>query len=132
MGRLADRTKDLWRRQALTRPRLDRLVRFESQQEVPCSIPRDTVVVVGTERTPKWAIFECPCGTGHRIMVTLLDNQARHWRLETSTDRLSLYPSVNFHDAQGRCHFWLQDGHVDFTRDSVRPRRRRRVAKGAT
>lgn len=129
MGSIADRLTDLWRRQAFVHPRFDRVVRYERQHQVPDSIPRHTVAVVGSEEVPKWAIFECPCGTGHRIMVSLVSSHTRHWRLKTASERPSLYPSVNFHDAQGRCHFWLRDGRVDFTRDSIRPRRRRRAAR---
>jgi hypothetical protein len=130
MGRLASCLTDAWRRRALSRPRIDRVVRCESQHEVPGSIPRHTLVVVGSEQTPKWAIFECPCGSGHRIMVSLVPTHRSHWHLEHTSAAPSLFPSVNSHDSHGRCHFWLRDGRVDFTRDSLRPPDRRAPAKG--
>jgi len=67
MGRLANRLTDWWRRRQLSAPRIDSVMCFEMQHEAPTSIPRHTLILIGTEQHPKWAVFECPCGTGHKI-----------------------------------------------------------------
>lgn len=119
MGRLADRLTDAWRRWHLTEPRIDRVVGCESRHEIPESIPRHTMFVVGAQHNPKWAVFECPCGAGHQIMLSLVAAHARHWRLQATHDGPTLYPSVNYAHSRGRCHFWLAEGRVRFTADAA-------------
>jgi hypothetical protein len=120
MGRLSQRLTDLWRRTRLTRPRIDRVARCEARHEVPTSIARHTLVVVGAVSSPKWAVFECPCGRGHQLMVSLVPSHPRHWSLTCAGERPSLFPSVDFKHAHGRCHFWLTDGRVRFVRGGAR------------
>ena len=124
MGRLANLLTDAWRRRRLTEPRIDVLVRCEARHEIPKSMPRHTLFVVGGPKNPKWAVFECPCGGGHEIMLSLVPTHPRHWRLLDRQDGPSLHPSVNYGHDGGRCHFWLADGRVRFTPDSTGARSR--------
>src|SRR5438445_40773 len=130
MGRVMDRMIDWVRRQRLTDPKLTELVYYERPSGAPASLPRHVIAVIGTRENPKWASFECPCGTGHPIMVNLSSAYSPTWRLSNGKRGPSLSPSVDFRDSYTHCHFWLRDGRVRFTPDSRRRRRRRRLAEG--
>src|SRR5664280_2280536 len=125
MGRVKDRAIDWVRRQKLSVPKFTELAYYERQSGAPTSLPRHVVAVIGTIEHPKWATFECPCGTGHTIMVNLSASRRPYWRLSSDKAGPSLSPSIDFRDSYTRGHFWLHDGRVRFTRDSRRRRRRR-------
>jgi hypothetical protein len=127
VGAIADRTTDWLRRQRVVTPRLDDVKYFAQQSEVPTRLPRRALAVSGSPENPRWVSFECPCGTGHTIMVNLSTKRPPFWTLSLGGGGPSLSPSVNFNDAYTRCHFWVRDGRVNFTRDSRRRRRRRPV-----
>ncbi len=113
-------------------PKINKVQYYERQSEAPLSIPRHALVLVGTTERLKWAMFECPCGTGHKIMINLAASRNPYWRVSVDDGHPSVAPSVDFHDAHGRCHFWLRNGKVEFTPDSVRPRRRRSALGGSS
>jgi hypothetical protein len=125
MGQLKARVIDWWRRKQRTVPRIDKVEYYERQSEAPISIPRHKLVLIGKGDHLKWAMFECPCGTGHKIMVNLATSRSPHWRIAMDNGHPSLRPSIDYQDGHGRCHFWLRAGRVQFTPDSIRPRRRR-------
>lgn len=127
MGQLRNRLVDWWRRQQRTVPRIDTVEYYERQSEAPISIPRHQLILIGKGEHLKWAMFECPCGTGHKIMINLATSRVPHWRVVLHSGQPSLLPSINYQDDYGRCHFWLNAGRVEFTSDSVRPRRRRDI-----
>lgn len=103
---------DWWRRRHFSSTaRVDRVEFVASREDVPESIPRHQLVVIGSEQLPKWAIFECPCGRGHRLEVNLSPQVRPFWRISFDTDGPSLRPSVDS-VAPYRCHFWLRDGRV--------------------
>jgi hypothetical protein len=130
MGQLKNRLIDWWRRQQRTVPSIDIVEYYERQSEVPVSIPRHKLILIGKGEHLKWAMFECPCGTGHKIMINLSSSRDPHWRVVFDGGQPSLLPSVNYNDEFGRCHFWLRAGRVEFTPDSKRPRRRRATNGG--
>lgn len=106
------RLVDFWRRLRWTRPRIDRVVFYPSRADAPEEIPRHTIAVIGSEKLPKWAILECPCGRGHQLAISLSEQHRPFWRLAAhSANNPSLSPSI---DSQSpyRCHFWLSDGRV--------------------
>lgn len=107
---------DWWRRRRWTAPKLRQVRVFTSRYDVPDRLPRWTMAHVAGE--PGWAIFECPCGTGHDRVELLLNAhpQLPHWRLELNGDAATLYPSVDF-VGERRCHFWLRDGRVSWVED---------------
>src|SRR5207249_3782675 len=53
----------------------------EEADEVPNRMPRNGIVLVGSQRHPKWLAFDCPCRTGHRVMVNLDPTRSPRWRL---------------------------------------------------
>ena len=79
--------------------------------EVPQQLPHRGVVLVGSGALGQatWAVFDCPCGTGHRIMVNLVRARRPFWRIE-SPRPLSIYPSIDIITAEGRCHFVIHYG----------------------
>jgi hypothetical protein len=78
-------------------------------RDVPDSLDRHTVAVVVEPAT--WAVFECPCGHGHRLMVRLRPHdRMSHWSL--AGDPPTLHPSIDSTIGGRRCHFWLQGGRV--------------------
>jgi hypothetical protein len=125
MARIASRFVDFGRRQQLRDPRIDRTAYYAKQSRLPVSIPRDTLAIVGSKEDPKWAVFECPCGTGHTIMLNMSSARRPFWRLAEGSLGPSLLPSVDFCDGYTHCHLWLRDGVVRFARDSQRQRRKR-------
>jgi hypothetical protein len=69
---------------------------------------------------PKWAIFRCPCGTGHQIDLNLAHADRPRWNVAFNLqNRPSLRPSVDVQDER-RCHFWLTSGEVCWCQDSGR------------
>ena len=79
--------------------------------EVPERLPYRGVVLVGAPESAKWAVFDCPCRTGHRLMVNL--DRARHpfWRIE-SQKPLSIHPSIDDIIPDRRCHFIVRGGKI--------------------
>jgi len=106
---------DWWRRrQFSSSARVDRVRFVASRGDVPDSMPRHQLVVVGDEQLPKWAIFECPCGRGHRLEVNLSPRVRPYWKIRLDPRGPSLKPSIDS-VAPYRCHFWLRDGRVQWT-----------------
>jgi len=107
---------DWWRRRRWSSPRLWKVEHFASNSGVPESIARRTLVVVGDP--PVWAMFECPCGSGHRIMVRLKPHdQVTMWTLSGGPEAPTLWPSVDSVLPERRCHFWLRGGRVRWVAD---------------
>lgn len=88
----------------------------EHADEVPDRLPSKAAVVVGTENYPKWIAFDCPCRSGHRIMIPLDNSHDPHWTLR-SKKPLTIYPSVDFRTHQKRCHYFIRGGRVLWAHD---------------
>lgn len=91
--------------------------RYSDIDDVPDDLPRKGAVLVTAPGRIKWIIFNCPCGTGHRIMLN--GDQARrpYWGI-TSTKPLSIWPSIDFQGSDRRCHYFIRNGRTHWTRDS--------------
>ncbi len=101
---------DCWRRQGLTTPRITKVRTCESASQLPTRLPRRTVTVAGSP--PAWAVMECPCGTGHRLMIRIRPHQrATTWQL-TDDHGITMKPSIDYITAERRCHFWLRSGRI--------------------
>lgn len=79
--------------------------------EIPTDIPAYGAILVGTLRKPKWLAFDCPCNTGHRIMVTLDPRHRPHWKV-TNAKKLTVWPSVDYRSSDRRCHYVMRRGRV--------------------
>ena len=86
--------------------------------EVPEQLPHRGVVLVGAPESATWAVFDCPCRTGHQLMVNL--DRARHpfWRIE-SRKPLSIRPSIDNITQERRCHFVIRDGKLRWAIERV-------------
>lgn len=73
--------------------------------------PREFIVVeVG--KTKFWTLFQCPCGCGHIISLSLQINHQPNWVVKVSKgNRPTLYPSV-WQNSGCKSHFWIYDGRV--------------------
>jgi hypothetical protein len=84
-----------------------------SADEVPPILPRNGAVLVCDGGPPKWIVFDCPCRTGHRIMLNTDRQRYPAWRVDlVSLDRLTLSPSVDAHDDKRRCHYLVRNGRI--------------------
>ena len=82
--------------------------------EVPDRLPHKGVVLIGEQGRESWAAFDCPCRTGHRLLVNL--DQERHpfWRV-VSLKPLTIFPSIDDMTSSRRCHFTVRGGKVRWT-----------------
>ena len=87
----------------------------DSADEVPVRLPRNGVILVGPQAKPKWLAFDCPCRTGHRILLNADRTRRPYWSIAGS-GRLSIMPSVDYHDAHKRCHYFIRNGHIAWAR----------------
>jgi hypothetical protein len=85
----------------------------EAADEIPSYIPKKRAILVGSKKHPKWLVFDCACGTGHRIMLNLDVGRRPTWRI-LKTDPLSLLPSVDFRNNQMRCHYFVRGGKIEW------------------
>lgn len=80
--------------------------------------PGHAVVVRPGALAEQWLAFDCPCSRRHRLLVNLSAARRPRWRLAVGRrGAVSLTPSVDSHSADGRCHFWLRHGRVDWVKD---------------
>lgn len=89
----------------------------EDADNVPDRLPRNGAVLVGSERKPKWLVFDCPCLGGHRVMLNLDPRRSPYWRIELSSPLLTLRPSVDFDSAGRHCHYLIKRGHTVWVRE---------------
>jgi hypothetical protein len=93
----------------------------EAADEVPSRLPRNGAVFIGSETYPKWLAFDCPCRSGHRIMIPLDKARRPHWRIVTSAP-LSVHPSVDYTAKDRRCHYFIRQGRIKWAKNSWRTR----------
>jgi hypothetical protein len=93
----------------------------ESADEVPDQLPTRGMVLVGSNRHPKWLCFDCPCESRHRIMLNLDPARRPSWTVRGSRGRdLSISPSVDYIEGRKRCHYFMRAGRVQWVEDSRR------------
>ena len=77
--------------------------------EVPERLPHRGIVLVGSSDNATWAVLDCPCRTGHRLMVNLDKTRRPFWGIE-SRNPLSIRPSIDNITPERRCHFTIRAG----------------------
>lgn len=93
----------------------------ESADEVPERLPRNAAVIVGDEKFAKWLAFDCPCRKGHRIMLNADRARRPAWRIAVANDgRLTVAPSVDFVGDGSRCHYFIREGRIEWSRSENR------------
>jgi hypothetical protein len=83
----------------------------ESADDVPQRLPRNGAVLVVSGNYHKWVVFNCPCRSGHRVM---LNTDRGRWPSWSTTIRglLTVLPSVDHQDRGRRCHYFIQKGRI--------------------
>ncbi|ARN83959.1 DUF6527 family protein [Methylocystis bryophila] len=91
----------------------------ESADEIPDRLPRNGVALVGETERPKWIVFDCPCRTGHRIMLNADPGRNPRWTLNR-VKPLTISPSIDFRANQRHCHYIIRSGQIEWTEDNDR------------
>jgi len=91
----------------------------ESADEVPDRMPRNGVALVGELDRAKWIVFDCPCRTGHRIMLNADAGRKPYWTLN-QVKPLTISPSIDFRGSHRRCHYFIRSGRIVWAKDSDR------------
>jgi hypothetical protein len=95
--------------------------RVESADEVPDRLPRNGSVIVVSGGLPKWIVFDCPCRKGHRVLLNTDPGRHPAWAVSRSwRGKLSISPSVDFHDGARRCHYFVRNGRIIWAKDSIK------------
>jgi hypothetical protein len=108
LRRLAARLS--WRR------KLSIVGRVDAADEIPETLPRLRAVIVGSEALPTWLAFDCPCMTGHRIMLNLDKRRRPAWTF-TNNKKPTIHPSVDSRRPEMRCHYWVRQGKITWVKD---------------
>ena len=83
--------------------------------QVPRRIRARRAFLVAGEARRKWLVFDCPCGSGHRILLNLDRSRRPFWTLRVAKDRrFTIEPSVDYSDDLRSCHYFLSDGRVEW------------------
>lgn len=85
----------------------------DSADDIPARLPRNGAVLIGQVTKPKWVAFDCPCRTGHRILLNT-DNARRPYWSVVPGRKLSVTPSIDYHGQHKRCHYFIRNGHIDW------------------
>ena len=80
---------------------------------VPDRLPDKGVVLVGAPGSATWAAFDCPCRTGHRLMVNLDRSWHPFWSVDCLKP-LTIQPSIDDITPERRCHFFVRGGRISW------------------
>ncbi|MHB1646591.1 MAG: DUF6527 family protein [bacterium] len=85
----------------------------KSADDIPLRLPRNGAVLVGSLTRPKWVAFDCPCRSGHRIMLNTDKNRFPFW---TTTVRgpLTITPSIDSVHHNLSCHYFVRNGRIQW------------------
>jgi hypothetical protein len=91
-------------------------IRVPAADQIPANAPAWGAVMVGTPADPRWLAFDCPCGTGHQIMLNLDRRRTPCW-IVTGARRLTVTPSIDSRQSGHRCHYFIREGKVTWVPD---------------
>ena len=84
--------------------------------KIPCRISHRRAYLVATSTMNKWLVFDCPCRTGHRLLINLDATRPPYWSIKLSTSQLiTLSPSIDYRVGSQRCHFVFRKGRIRWT-----------------
>lgn len=87
------------------------VVTVDAADEIPEKLPRNAAVLVASSEVPKWLAFDCPCRSGHRVMLNLDQARYPHWQL-TGRKKLTITPSVDWNGGSRSCHYFIRSGRI--------------------
>lgn len=84
---------------------------YEFSEDMPETVRKWVVYVVGGEKQHWAACLKCPCGCGSTIHLNLLREANPCWRIRIKHERVSISPSI--WKLQGcLSHFFIRNGSV--------------------
>jgi hypothetical protein len=93
---------------------------WQRVDDLPDTLERRTVYLVGDGPEPWSAAMVCPCGCGARIALSLVKEDKPSWKARLSPEgKVTLEPSV-WRTKGCRSHFVLRNGRVHWARAVVR------------
>jgi len=99
--------------------RLSCIGAVDSADEIPEKLPRSAAVLVSSNGRQKWIAFDCPCRSGHRILLNLDQSRSPAWSVtQKQNGHLSISPSVNYYDGNRRCHYVVRYGKIAWAGDT--------------
>jgi len=81
---------------------------------VPSDIGRD-IYIVARGRHKGWAVFNCPCERGHRLVVNLSPNRKPCWNISVRQGLASVWPSL-WLKQDCKSHFWVRKSRIYWAR----------------
>lgn len=90
---------------------------YDDIDDVPEVLTSREIAIIATPQFVKWIIFDCPCRTGHRIMVNADLSRKPAWDLRAKLPA-TIWPSVDFANHQRRCHYSIINGRTHWAKDS--------------
>jgi Family of unknown function (DUF6527) len=82
----------------------------KTMSAVPSEIGRDIYIVEKGGRRV-WAVFNCPCERGHRIVVNLSRSRRPHWGVSVRRGLASFWPSL-WLKQDCKSHFWIRNSRI--------------------
>lgn len=107
-----------WQKFSLRWRRWKIILEVPTGADVPESVPDKCVVLVKSSERSRWLAFDCPCRTGHRVMLNLDTRRKPTW-LITSTKPLTLSPSVDELTPNHHCHYFIKHGRIKWVEYNV-------------
>lgn len=90
----------------------------DDADDVAPRLPRNGVSLVGRNGNYKWIVFDCPCRTGHRILLNVDSARCPHWQIETlDRRRVTVMPSIDYNDSTKRCHYFVRRGKIQWAKN---------------
>lgn len=90
---------------------------YDDIDDVPDVLRSRAIAIVTTPTFVKWIIFDCPCRSGHRIMVNADPSRKPSWGLRSQAPA-TIWPSVDFSNYERRCHYSIINGRTHWAKDS--------------
>ena len=86
--------------------------------DIPSDIPTRRAVLVSVSKMHKWLVFDCPCLSGHRVLLNLDPVRRPVWTLTMSrTRRITVHPSIEYRQDDRSCHYFLSRGRIIWVMD---------------
>ena len=104
-------------REWISRKRWRVVTRCDDIDDVPEQLGRRDVAIVASPDFVKWVVFDCPCRTGHRIMLNADQSRKPYWTL-VDEDLATISPSIDFNSPERRCHYFVRAGRTLWAGDS--------------
>ena len=89
---------------------------YDDLDDMPEPLPRKGVALIAVPGRLKWIVFDCACGTGHRIMLNADHARRPFWRIP-ARDPITIAPSIDFRGEGRRCHSFIRRGRTVWARD---------------